>query len=98
MTVFVGSFQVQDLFHRSATIIATMSLVVTAVYILRAVGISLWGPIKNKEFELLPDATWTEKLASVILIASIIIIGTMPFWISDLIAKTTETLFSTVIR
>jgi len=98
MTVFVGSFQVQDMFHRSATIIATMSLVVTAVYILRAVGISLWGPIKNKEFELLSDATWNEKLAAIILIASIVIIGTMPFWISDMIAKTTETLFSTVIK
>ncbi|MBI4945260.1 MAG: NADH-quinone oxidoreductase subunit M [Bacteroidetes bacterium] len=98
MTVFVGAFQVQDLFHRSATIVATMSLVVTAVYILRAVGISLWGPIKNKEFELLPDATWNEKLAAIILIASIIIIGTMPFWISDMIAKTTETLFSAVIK
>jgi NADH:ubiquinone oxidoreductase subunit 4 (subunit M) len=46
----------------------------------------------------LTDATWNEKLASVILIVAIVIIGTMPFWISDLIAKTTETLFSAVIK
>jgi len=93
MTVFVGSWQVPDFFHRSATIIATASIVVTAVYILRAVGITLWGPIKKKEFENLSDATWNEKLAGVILILSIVIMGTMPWWISDLISKTTETLF-----
>jgi len=98
MTVFVGSWQVPDFFHRSATIIATASIVVTAVYILRAVGITLWGPIKKKEFENLSDATWNEKIASGILVLSIVIMGTMPLWLSDLILKTTETLFGTVIK
>ncbi|MBI4932146.1 MAG: NADH-quinone oxidoreductase subunit M [Bacteroidetes bacterium] len=97
-TVFVGSWQVADFFHRSATIIATASIVVTAVYILRAVGISLWGPITKKEFEKLSDAAWNEKLASGILVVSIVIMGTMPLWLSDLISKTTETLFGTVIK
>ncbi|TAL60480.1 MAG: NADH-quinone oxidoreductase subunit M [Bacteroidetes bacterium] len=93
MTVFVGSFQNEDMFHRFATIFATASIVVTAVYILRAVGISLWGPIKKKEYESLPDASWNEKLAAGILVLSIVIMGTMPLWLSDMISKTTETLF-----
>ncbi len=97
MTVFVGSWQVPDLFHRTATILATMSIVVTAVYILRGVGVTLWGPIKN-EFAQLTDAAWNEKLASIILVASIIVMGTMPWWLSDMISKTTETLFGAVIK
>ena len=96
MTVFVGSFQVADTFHRVATIIATASIVVTAVYILRAVGITLWGPIKNKTFEKLPDATWNEKLAGGILVASIVIIGTMPYWLAGMISKTMEVLFVSI--
>ncbi|MBI3502522.1 MAG: NADH-quinone oxidoreductase subunit M [Bacteroidetes bacterium] len=96
MTVFVGSFQNADLFHRVATIIATASIVVTAVYILRAVGVALWGPITKKEFEKLSDATWNEKLAGGILVMSIVIIGTMPWWLSDMISKSTEVLFTSV--
>ena len=96
MTVFVGSFQNADLFHRIATIVATASIVVTAVYILRAVGTTLWGPIKKVEFEKLTDATWNEKLAAGILVVSIVILGTMPWWLSDMIGKTTEILFTTV--
>ncbi len=96
MTVFVGAFQNPDLFSRIATIVATASIVVTAVYILRAVGVSLWGPIKKKEYESLPDATWNEKLAAGILVVSIIIMGTMPLWLSEMINKTTEVLFTTV--
>ncbi|MCY7310150.1 MAG: NADH-quinone oxidoreductase subunit M, partial [Chitinophagaceae bacterium] len=38
MTVFMGSWQNDDAFHRIATIAAAMSIVVTAVYILRAIG------------------------------------------------------------
>lgn len=96
MTVFVGSFQNTGLFYRIATILATASIVVTAVYILRAAGITLWGPIKNSEYENLPDATWNEKLAAGILVVSIVIMGTMPLWLSDMISKTTEVLFTTL--
>ena len=38
MTVFVGSFQNDDTFHRVCTLVATTSIVITAVYILRVVG------------------------------------------------------------
>src|ERR1035437_10031078 len=38
MTVFMGSWQNPDAWYRTATILACASIVVTAVYILRAVG------------------------------------------------------------
>jgi NADH-quinone oxidoreductase subunit M len=85
MTIFVGSFQHPDTFHRVCTIIAASSIVVTAVYVLRVVGVLLLGKIKNEEFETLPDAKWYDKMSVVALIAGITIIGTAPLWLSDMI-------------
>ncbi len=84
MTIFVGSWQHADNFHRIATIAACLSIVVTAVYILRAVGKTAMGPIKES-FSNLTDARWNEKLAAIILIAGILAIGIAPFWLNDLI-------------
>jgi NADH-quinone oxidoreductase subunit M len=63
--------------------------VVTAVYILRATGRAIMGPI-NAEHELLTDATWNEKLAAVLLITGILIIGLAPFLINHLITPSTD--------
>jgi NADH-quinone oxidoreductase subunit M len=90
MTIFVGSFQHSDAFHRVATIIACSSIVITAVYILRVVGILLLGPIINNHYNDLKDAQWFEKLSTVTLVASIVIIGMTPFWLSDLIREPLE--------
>jgi NADH-quinone oxidoreductase subunit M len=84
MTVFVGSWENTDAFHRIATIIACLSIVVTAVYILRAVAQTAMGPIKES-YAHLTDATWNEKLAAAILIIGILAIGIAPFWLNDLI-------------
>lgn len=73
MTVFVGAWQVNEFFYRAATVMACMSIVVTAVYILRASGFAMMGPVKNPAYNALPDATWNEKLAAVILIVPIIL-------------------------
>jgi len=85
MTIFVGSFQNIDTFHRVCTIIATTSIVVTAVYILRVVGILLYGPIKNLHFEELLDAAWYEKVSLLTLLIAIFAIGLAPFWLSNMI-------------
>jgi NADH-quinone oxidoreductase subunit M len=89
MTIFVGSWQHADLFHRVATIIACMSIVVTAVYILRAIGQTAMGPLKAG-YENLADATWNEKMAAIILVVGIIAIGLAPFWLNNLISPATE--------
>lgn len=85
MTVFIGAFQHADTFHRVATIIVASSIVVTAVYILRVVGILLLGKIRNEEYETLSDARWYDKISVVALIAGITIIGVAPLWLSDMI-------------
>src|SRR5215204_1490862 len=68
MTVFMGSWEVADTAYRIATVAACMSIVVTAVYILRAVGKTAMGPITNQNFSLLQDAAWNEKLAATLLV------------------------------
>jgi len=90
MTVFMGSWEVADTAYRIATIAACMSIVVTAVYILRAVGKTAMGPITNQNFSLLKDAAWNEKLAATLLVIGIVAIGIAPFWLSDLLQPGSE--------
>jgi NADH-quinone oxidoreductase subunit M len=85
MTIFVGAFQNVDTFHRVATIIAVSSIVVTAVYILRVVGILLLGKINNEHYEHLSDAKWYERLSTGVLIFGITAIGMAPLWLSEMI-------------
>ena len=85
MTIFVGSFQNADTFHRVCTIVACTSIVVTAVYILRVVGKILFQKIPNPEFLKLTDATWEERLAVGGLIFCVAGLGTAPFWAQEVI-------------
>jgi len=85
MTIFIGSFQHDDMFRRVFTIVAVSSIVITAVYILRVVGKILYGTIQDKHHEHLTDATWYERLAVVTLIVCIAGIGMYPSFISSLI-------------
>ena len=85
MTIFVGSFQNADTFHRVCTIVACTSIVVTAVYILRVVGKILFQKIPNPDFLKLTDATWVERLAVGGLIFCVAGLGTAPFWAQEVI-------------
>lgn len=98
MTVFVGSFENADTFHRVCTIIATCSIVVTAVYILRTVGKFLYGEVNNPEYLKLTDASWDEKVAVFVLIACVAGLGLAPFWASDLINLSVEPVISQLIK
>jgi NADH-quinone oxidoreductase subunit M len=90
MTVFVGSFEHADLFHRVLTIVAACSIVITAVYILRTVGKILYGPVFDTHHLSLPDASWYEKVSVVVLIAGIVFLGIMPSLASDIINASLE--------
>ena len=91
MTIFMGAWQNPDGWYRLATILACASIVVTAVYILRATGKTVMGPMSSA-YETIHDATWNEKLAAGLLIAGIVIIGVAPFLINQLITPGTETI------
>ena len=89
MTVFMGSWQNPDNMYRLATILACASIVVTAVYILRATGKTIMGPMSSA-YEQVTDARWNERAAAGILILGILAIGIAPFWLNELIQPGTE--------
>lgn len=86
MTIFVGSFQNNDLFHRAATIIACTSIVVTAVYILRVVGKILYQEVADPHYEELTDATWDERFSVACLIVCVAGLGIFPLWANNIIS------------
>ena len=96
MTIFMGSWENAGAFYRIATIAACMSIVVTAVYILRAIGQTMMGPIKNENYLRLKDASWNEKLAAIILITGIVAIGIAPFWLNDLVGPAAEVIMKAI--
>lgn len=85
MTIFVGSFENADTFHRAATIIACTSIVVTAVYILRVVGKILFQKVADPHYLELTDATWDERVAVICLIACVAGLGVFPLWAQGVI-------------
>ena len=98
MTIFVGSFQETDTFHRVLTIAACASIVITAVYILRVVGKILMGPVQDSHHLELTDASWFERVAVIVLIVSIFAVGSAPFWISSMIHESVIPVVSQIIR
>ena len=86
MTIFVGSFENADTFHRTATIIACTSIVVTAVYILRVVGKILFQKVADPHYETLTDATWDERFSVCCLIFCVAGLGLAPLWASNVIS------------
>lgn len=97
MTVFVGSFQNADTFHRVCTIVAASSIVITAVYILRVVGRILYGTCTDPEHLKLTDARWDERVAVICLVISIAAIGFAPFWFSNIISGGVEPVISHIM-
>jgi NADH-quinone oxidoreductase subunit M len=86
-TVFMGSWEHSGGIYHFATILACASIVITAVYILRATGQVIMGPLRDPHYSVLTDATWNERLAGIVLLSGIIVMGVAPFWLNELIAK-----------
>ena len=85
MNIFVGSFENPDLFHRTCTIIACTSIVITAVYILRVVGKILYQQVPDQAYYKLSDASWDERIAVGGLIFCVAGLGLAPLWAQDII-------------
>jgi NADH-quinone oxidoreductase subunit M len=98
MMVFMGSWERPETIYRIATIAAGASIVVTAVYILNAVGKVIMGPLKNESYAVLKDASWNEKSAAIVLMAGILLIGLAPFLINNLIAPGTEAIMEKLVQ
>ncbi|HMB62056.1 MAG TPA: NADH-quinone oxidoreductase subunit M [Eudoraea sp.] len=87
MNIFVGAFQHDDLFYRTVTIISVSAIVVTAVYILRVVGMMLMGPVPKQAFFTMDRVTWYEKIGILLMLIPMIAIGVAPFWLSEMILE-----------
>jgi NADH-quinone oxidoreductase subunit M len=98
MTIFVGSFQHFDAFHRTMTILATTSIVITAVYILRLVGKILYGNPVNAAHRKLTAAAWDERFAVICLIVAVAGLGLAPWWISNMIGDSVLPVVSQLMR
>lgn len=85
MTIFVGGWERVSPVYRVSTILAAISIVVTAVYVLRAIGRTVMGPVTKTEYLTLTDAGWHERTAAIVLIAGILAMGIAPGWIVELI-------------
>ncbi|WP_029037055.1 complex I subunit 4 family protein [Salinimicrobium xinjiangense] len=90
MNIFMGAFQQDSMFYRIATIVSISAIVVTAVYVLRVVGIMLMGPVKNEAYTQLEGTTWYEKTGILLLLIPIVGIGVAPLWISNLIMESLQ--------
>ncbi len=96
MMVFIGAWENANPLYRIATLAATASIVVTAVYILNTVGKVIMGPVKKESFLHLKDAAWYEKSAALLLIAGILLIGMAPFLIINLIEPGTQSIMDKI--
>lgn len=96
MTVFMGSWERTGILPRVATVAAAMSIVVTAVYILKAVTRVSMGPLQAG-MENMTDARWNERLAAIVLMAGIFAIGLAPAWLSQLVRPDAEIIVNRIL-
>ena len=87
--VFLGGFFGNEWSNITAmrvlTLLATMSIVVTAVYVLRGLANVFQGPITDPHFEHLTDATIPERISTGLLVVTLAFVGLMPWYLIDLI-------------
>ena len=83
---------------RVVTILAVLSITVTAIYVLQAANRMLHGPVSPNSFYSLPDANFKEKVTIVILVFSLFAIGLFPNWISEFIDTSISPIYTNLIR
>jgi NADH-quinone oxidoreductase subunit M len=95
--VFVGSFNNPATINRICTVMAVLSIVVTAVYVLRTVNFMVSGPLSAR-FAGLTDAGPLEKLPVTILVGCLFAMGMLPGWIIDLVNGAVDPIFNNLMR
>lgn len=96
-TIFVGAFANQNPINRICTIMVIASIVVTAVYVLRAANKMLTGPLDPKYIGI-KDCCLVERIPVVILISCLFIMGLMPGWIIKLVDIAVKPIYLNIMR
>jgi len=79
LLVFLGAYFTQDTFFKVVAVVAATSIVFTALYVLRVLQKTFYGPITDEHYRELKDATLVERIPIVILIAVMVGVGLYPF-------------------
>ncbi len=77
LNIFLGAFAAAGTLARMGAVLAVLSIIVSAIYILRAVNGVLHGPPKENA-AVLSDAVPVEKIALLTLLAAILVLGLWP--------------------
>lgn len=100
--VFLGGFFGNQWYSanvtRVLTIIATMSIVVTAVYVLRGLAQVFQGPVTNQEFEKLTDARWFEKFSTGVLVLALAVVGIVPWFLVEMVETSIYPLLNRLVQ
>ncbi len=96
-TLFFGGLSHAGMLQKVCTLLAISSIVVTAVYILRAVNGVLHGPQQARYAKVL-DATWMERVPVILLVVCLLAMGLYPAWWADLIGAAVEPIVNNVLR
>ena len=81
--ILVGSYKSEVLDLRWATVAATLGVVLAALYLLKMLYLTLWGPITRPENEGLKDLSAREVIALVPLCVFMLWIGVAPAFFMD---------------
>jgi NADH-quinone oxidoreductase subunit M len=85
LLVFLGAYFTQDAFFKVVAVIALTSIVFTALYVLRVLQKTFYGPITDPQYHELKDATLVERIPVVILITVMVVVGVYPYPVIRLI-------------
>ena len=78
--------------YRWLTVLAVLGIVITAIYMLKAIRLGFHGPLNPKLAKLTDTVTWAEKLPYVLLMAALILVGCFPSLLINQIDSSTKTI------
>ena len=85
ITIFLGGWVSDNSIIRLLTLLACASIVISAVYMLRAVTKVFFGELVNPEYKNLAPVTLQEKAAFSILVFVLIFVGIFPSWLISIL-------------
>ncbi|MES2201992.1 MAG: NADH-quinone oxidoreductase subunit M [candidate division FCPU426 bacterium] len=94
LLVFQGAWFSSDPFMKWVAVISITSIVFTAIYVLRVIQKTFYGPVTDKHFEDLTDASFVEKIPLVILILVMLVVGRYPFPVLDTINSSVKVILT----
>jgi NADH-quinone oxidoreductase subunit M len=96
MMVIVGAWQSPHLFSKIPAILAVWGLVITGVYLLRAVKDIWYGQPKARWRSLVDARRFTERLPYVVLVAALVFFGFLPQTMINVIRQGTDPLLERI--